>query len=182
MSIAARIIPLVFCLSAPIPPIDYAAHLSAQIRDCTEAERVAAGDAIREWCQLYGVSAEKVYRICSIETAGHFGKYAYNKDTQARGLMQMTEIALRDIPSGASYFDKHGVANQKKIYNPAMNLRAGIEYISVCESRARRVRARFPLGIRMTYSVDDFSVLLYCMGAGNVEFILSALKYVEAYK
>jgi hypothetical protein len=187
---------LLFALCAgKVQTVDYAKLLGQKVRG-TPGQKASAEKALRKWSRVYGVSERKMYRVFRRETGGKFHPTAFNRRTEARGLGQMTEDALRDIPEGHRYYKtvdhvfkiegveytvERRVLVKARIYSCWWNIRASCSYMAICERRAPTVHKYLPYWMKLKVNEERTSILLYCYGYGNLKEFLSAINYAEEF-
>lgn len=127
--------------------------------DGTPEQKLRALAGFKKWPRHYNHSQEEIYLLIEKETAGRFHCSAFNIKTQARGLMQIREIALKDIGCGKEFFDKDGRLNIHKCYDGYMNIMAGCAYFRRCKEMAKAQR----IG-RFVFTRDEVALAYYCAG------------------
>lgn len=167
------LIPLIF---GQIQKPDYGRAVWMLVQG-TDGQRDAAAQIFVAACDEWGVNKRKMYRLIVRESNGKI--YAFNGSTCARGLCQLTEIAIRHLPFADEYFSDDGRLNKGRIYSCTWNIRGGVAYMAICERMARKYHADMPREYQRILSVDDVSILLYAWGAGNFREWLSALEYIR---
>ena len=184
--IAGGLILFALCLGRPYDPTDYGLELYRLIRG-TEQQKKTAMTALRKYCKRYGVKEKKMYNVIKLESQGKIK--AFCRRTEARGLCQLREIALKSLPFADRYYlyyrDENGrlkrTLNKKRVYDIDWNIRAGCSFMSVCQDMAPNIRRRFPFWMRLFISEEKVSVFMYNWGYGNVSNMLGAMKYAEGF-
>lgn len=105
-------------------------------------------------CQEFGIPKAMVYAVIKAES--NFDKYA-RSSVDARGLMQITSIALKDINRLLS---EDYVFRQ--MFDPEINIRCGVAYLSV---------------LCRKYGNASTAFAAYNAGQGNVDSWLSDSRY-----
>jgi hypothetical protein len=173
------------CFGQPVPT-DYCAKLSQAIRG-TPRQKERAGKALRKYCALYGVKERDMYYIIKQESEGKLN--AFNHLTEARGLCQLTEYAIRDIPEGNSYYTiiklaehrRAFILNKRRVYRIEDNIRGGCSYFSRCRTFARRTHHRLPWTWRLIISKKKLTALYYVWGIQNVREMFAAVDYARKF-
>jgi hypothetical protein len=132
--------------------------------------KLRAYKGMMRWPKYYGHTQQEIWELIRKETAGRYHVDAYNGRTHARGLMQVREIALRDIPNGYKFYRWKNITktkrikflNRKRIYDPYYNLQAGCCYYRICKRRARAQK----IG-RFKFSRMQVAGIYYVAGVGT---------------
>jgi len=142
-----------------------------------------AMDGFKKWPRKFGHTQKEIWELIRKETAGGFHVNAYNKRTHARGLMQLREIALKDIPAGWKFFKWHRISetsreqilNKKRVYDPYHNIYAGCAYYRVCKRRAKaQTNGRF------TFTREEIAKAYYVTGYGSWHMgVTATLSYIQ---
>lgn len=134
----------------------------------SETNRAKAYRAMMKWPAKCGVPQRDIYEIIELETAGNFHLRAFNEETKARGLMQLTDAALRQIEAGETL-----LRNRRLTFDPDWNIRAGCEYYAWCLERAKDRQIK-----RLNLSRREVAKMYYMAGLYRTEsLIFVVLKY-----
>lgn len=105
-------------------------------------------------CEEFGVPKAAVFAVIKAES--DFDQYA-RSSADARGLMQMTEVALKDVNRMLS--EDYTIT---QMYDPEINIRCGVAYLSVLYKK---------------YKSYDTAFAAYNAGQGNVDNWLYDTRY-----
>ncbi|MBQ4120586.1 MAG: lytic transglycosylase domain-containing protein [Clostridia bacterium] len=105
-------------------------------------------------CEEFGIPKAMVFAI--IKTESNFDQHA-RSSADARGLMQITSVALKDINRILS--EDYTFT---QMYDPEINIRCGVAYLSVLYRK---------------YEIFDTAFAAYNAGQGNVDNWLSDSRY-----
>ena len=178
------LLPLMFWALHKYQPISWGDRLYMAVRGTTKHKELAR-NGVEKWPVQWNHTPAEIYNMIRKETAGQFHYDAFNSLTEARGLMQVREIALRDIPGGGEYYKtivmangRKRVLNKQRIYDPYWNLYAGCAYYNLCKRRAHSIGAQ-RIG-RFFFSEEELALMYYMAGIGTWQrSIKPMLEYIQ---
>lgn len=131
-------------------------------------DRQEAAYYLRWAADEYAIPQSELFQLIEKETDRKYHLFAYNARSGARGLTQMTPIAIRQVEAG-EYIVRH----PKSIYTPRWSIVSGAQYFRYCLDRARPVK----IG-KLELTKTEVARIYYVAGRHNAESaIFTSLKY-----
>ena len=168
---------LILCFGGTIHP-DYNLRVYSLVQG-SEWQKGQAKKWHRIYCKKYKVSEKVMYKIMYNESRGN--PSAYNKNTHARGLYQITYSAVSGLRFARQYYAHRSfgfVLYKHYWYSIKWNTKAACAIMQECNRLAPLMRCQFPQWFRLFVSEQDFAVLLYCYGWGHLREWKTVLNYI----
>ena len=141
----------------------------------TQWEKCRAYEGMRKWPKHYSHTQAEIMEI--IRKESQFSPRV-KSCASARGLMQVTETAIKSLPDGHRYYVKRdgaNVLNYRKVYDPYWNLKLGCEFLRMCKKMARPQK----IG-RFEFTRDEIARAYYVMGYGRWnDSVKTTLRYIQ---